>query len=94
MRTSRRQLDSALNEASYRRFIPYGALVLIVSAIVTVNISESHARPDQVSAAESSMSTAPTTTITYGQTMLSVPSARPHITGPALLPVEERGLPG
>jgi hypothetical protein len=75
-------------------FVPYGVLLLIVSTIVTVDISESHAGRDDAGSAVSTMTTAPTTTVTHGQTMLSIPSARPTITGPALLPVEERGLPG
>jgi hypothetical protein len=76
------------------RFVPYGALLLIVSAIVTVDISESHTTQDDAGSAVPTMATAPSTTVTHRQTVLSIPSARPTITGPALLPVEERGLPG
>jgi hypothetical protein len=66
------------------------AVVTIGAVAVSINQDRSSLGTD----AHSDMSTGVTVTESDAPTTLSVPDAKPGITGPAPLPSEEQGLPG
>jgi hypothetical protein len=80
---------------SYKKFRLIAAMG--ASAVVTIGavaVSTNQDRSSLGTDAHSDMSTGVTVTESDAPTTLSVPDAKPGITGPAPLPSEEQGLPG
>ena len=69
-----------------------GASAVVTVGVVAVGINQD--RSSLGTDASSDMSTGVTVTESLAPTELSVPEAKPGITGPAPLPSEEQGLPG
>jgi hypothetical protein len=81
-----------LSKKTIRLIAAIGASAVVTVAGVAVCINQD--RSSLGTDASSDMSTGVTVTESLAPTALSIPEAKPGITGPAPLPSEEQGLPG
>ena len=81
-----------MSDKQIRLIAAIGASAVVAVGAVAVSINQD--RSSLGTDAHSDMSTGVTVTESTAPTALSVPEAKPGITGPAPLPSEEQGLPG
>jgi hypothetical protein len=81
-----------MSDKTIRLIAAIGASAVVTVGAVAVGINQD--RSSLGTDASSGVPTGATVTESLAPTALSVPEAKPGITGPAPLPPEEQGLPG